>query len=157
MTTKKANGSRREFVELATFRVGQALCGIDILHIQEINKLMDMTAVPGSPGYVRGILNLRGQIVTIIDLQRKLGLPGGRLGRRTRNIIVAAKGESVGLLVSDIGDVVETHTAKVEPSPANIGEIQGRFFTGVAKTKDKLIGLLDLEQLLETDERNDEH
>ncbi len=140
--------TKNSSVKLATFRVGDALCGIDILHIQEINKLMDMTAVPQSPDYVRGILNLRGQIVTVIDLRKKLGLVRADLGSRARNVIVAAKGESIGLLVSDIGDVVATSGAQFEPPPANIGEIQGKYFSGVTKTEKQLIGMLDLEQVL---------
>ena len=68
----KASGT----VELATFYVGEALCGMDILKVQEINKLMEMTKVPQAPSYVMGILNLRGQIVTIIDLGKKLGVDG---------------------------------------------------------------------------------
>ncbi len=152
MATDTGTQTDQGTLKLATFRVGDALCGIDILHIQEINKLMDMTAVPQSPDYVRGILNLRGKIVTVIDLRKKLGLVRADLGNRTRNIIVAAKGEAIGLLVSDIGDVVATSGSQFEPPPANIGEIQGKYFSGVTKTEKQLIGMLDLEQVLSEEE-----
>ena len=68
------DGINKNLVELSTFLVGDALCGMDILKIQEINKLIDMTSVPQAPSYVLGILNLRGQIITSIDLSKKLGL-----------------------------------------------------------------------------------
>ncbi len=153
MTTDSQKKTDSDTVKLATFYVGEALCGIDILHIQEINKLMDMTVVPQAPHYVQGILNLRGQIVTIIDLCKKLGLAKSDRDSRVRNIIIHSKGESIGLLVGRIGDVITSDTARLENPPANIGEIQGKYFTGVAKTENQLIGVLDLARVLE--DKND--
>ncbi len=98
-----------------------------------------------------GILNLRGQIVTIIDLGKKLNLGATELGEMSRNIIVNSKDEYIGLLVSRISDVVEADLDKVEPPPANIGGVQGKFFKGVFKTKDRLIGILDVEKVLDTE------
>jgi len=135
-------------VELATFYVGNALCGMDILNVQEINKLMDMTKVPQAPDYVTGILNLRGQIVTVVDLGKKLGLAPSDVSETSRNIIVNADNEYVGLLVSRISDVVEANWEKVEKPPANISGVQGAFFKGVFKTKDRLIGILDVHKVL---------
>ena len=142
----------KNIVELATFYVGDALCGMDILKIQEINKLMQMTIVPQAPEYVLGILNLRGQIVTIIDLGKKLGLGETDLDQDPRNIIVNDSGGHVGLLVRRIGDVVEANMQKREPAPANMKGIQGEFFTGVYKTDRNLIGILDIEKVLSIEE-----
>jgi purine-binding chemotaxis protein CheW len=138
----------RPTVELATFYIGEALCGMDILNVQEINKLMDMTKVPQAPTYVTGILNLRGQIVTVVDLGKKLGLTSTELSESTRNIIVNSENEYIGLLVSSISDVVEAQWDKVEDPPANIGGVQGAFFKGVYKTQDRLIGILDVNKVL---------
>ena len=138
----------RPTVELATFYIGEALCGMDILNVQEINKLMDMTKVPQAPIYVTGILNLRGQIVTVVDLGKKLGLTSTELSESTRNIIVNSENEYIGLLVSSISDVVEAQWDKVEDPPANIGGVQGAFFKGVYKTQDRLIGILDVNKVL---------
>ncbi len=135
-------------IELATFYVGQALCGMDILKVQEINKLMQMTKVPQAPEYVVGILNLRGQIVTIIDLGRKLGLSSTELKEESRNIIVNSKDEYIGLLTERISDVIQADWDKVEPPPANIGEVQGKFFKGVFKTETSLVGILDVDEVL---------
>jgi len=142
----------KNLVELSTFLVGDALCGMDILKIQEINKLIDMTSVPQAPSYVLGILNLRGQIITSIDLSRKLGLGETNLSDDPRNIIVNSKGEHIGLLVKKISDVIQADTSKFEPPPSNMGGIQGQFFTGVYKTTDKLIGILDVEKVLRLEE-----
>ena len=141
----------KNVLELATFYVGDALCGMDILKVQEINKLMEMTKVPQAPDYVTGILNLRGQIVTIVDLGKKLGLGETDLGNDPRNIIVNAPGEHIGLLVRQISDVVMANPDKIEPAPANMSGIQGKFFTGVYKTENTLIGILNVEEVLKLD------
>ncbi|MBM9602955.1 chemotaxis protein CheW [Desulfopila inferna] len=138
----------KKIVELATFYVGNALCGMDILKVQEINKLMQMTKVPQAPEYVLGILNLRGQIVTILDLGNKLGLGETDLSQDSRNIIVNSTGGSVGLLVRQISDVVQADLTRKEYPPANMDGIQGEFFTGVYKTDTKLIGILDVDKVL---------
>ena len=148
----KNNPKNETTMELATFYVGEALCGMDILKVQEINKLMEMTKIPQAPHYVMGILNLRGQIVTIIDLCKKLGLPSTDVNDESRNIIVSSKGEHIGLLTERISDVVGIDWEKVEPPPANIGGVQGRFFKGVLKTEDRLIGILDVEEVLKDEQ-----
>lgn len=139
-------------VELASFYVGEALCGMDILKVQEINKLIEMTRVPQAPEYVLGILNLRGEIVTIIDLGKKLGLKSTELSDKTRNIIVNSNEEHIGLMVEQISDVFQAEREKIEAPPANIGGVQGKYFTGVFKTEDRLIGILDVEKVLEEGE-----
>jgi purine-binding chemotaxis protein CheW len=154
MSISGAENSNNGSVELATFYVGEALCGMDILKIQEINKLMEMTTVPQAPDHVMGILNLRGQIVTIIDLGKRLGLSSTSVDDFSRNIIVNSRNEHVGLLVSKIGDVVLADWDKVESPPANIGGIQSIFFKGVFKTENHLIGILDSEKVL-IDENKD--
>jgi purine-binding chemotaxis protein CheW len=145
--TRPAAGSKT-IVELATFYIGDALCGMDILKIQEINKLMQMTKVPQAPDYVLGILNLRGQIVTIIDLGKKLGLGKTDITQDPRNIIVNSAGGHVGLLVRKISDVVSVDMDKRESAPANMRGIQGEYFNGVYKTDTNLIGILNVEKVL---------
>lgn len=144
--TEKSNDAN--MVELATFYVGDALCGIDILSIQEINKYTEVTTVPQATNYVQGVLNLRGRIVTIIDLGIKLDLSPIRESKDNRTIIVDSQDEYIGLLVDRISDVLVADTSRIEPAPANIGGVQGRFFKGVFKTERHLIGILDIEAVL---------
>jgi len=148
MAQSAESKANNKAMELATFYVGEALCGMDILKVQEINKLLEMTKVPQAPEYVKGILNLRGQIVTVIDLGRKLDLSPTRLSDTSRNIIVNSEDEYVGLFVDRISDVERADWDKVEHAPANIGGIQGKFFEGVFKSKDHLIGILNVEEVL---------
>lgn len=144
-TLEKVNA---ELLELATFYVGEALCGIDILNIQEINKQTNVTVVPQSADYVKGVLNLRGKIVSVIDLGEKIGLSPIHVHKDNRNIIVDSDDEHIGLLVDKISDVMIADPSKVEEPPANIGGIQGKYFKGVFKTETSLIGILDIEEVL---------
>ena len=152
MTKTADNANRQKNIEMATFYLGDALCGMDILKVQEINKLLEMTKVPQAPDYVKGILNLRGQIVTVIDLGKKLGLSMTDMGTHTRNIIVNSNNEYIGLLVDRIGDVERTDRDKIEPPPANIGGLQGKYFEGVFKKDKSLIGILNVEEVLKEED-----
>jgi purine-binding chemotaxis protein CheW len=135
-------------LEFSTFYVGGALCGINILSIQEINKHFEITKVPQASDYIKGILNLRGRIVTIIDLGKKLGLDPVTNDKDNRNIIVNSEEEHIGLLVDSISDVVLTQKEDIEPAPSNIGGVKGKYFQGVLKTEDQLIGILDIDEVL---------
>ncbi|MBU1345153.1 MAG: chemotaxis protein CheW [Proteobacteria bacterium] len=137
-----------EDIEFATFYVGGSLCGINILNIQEINKHFEITKVPQASDYIEGILNLRGRIVTIIDLGKKLGLAPVTKNKDNRNIIVNSDDEHIGLLVDAISDVVLAKEEDIEPAPSNIGGAKGKFFQGVLKTEKQLIGILDIDEVL---------
>lgn len=135
-------------MELATFYVGKALLGIDILSIQEINKHFEVTTVPQAASYVVGVLNLRGRIVTILDLGKKLGLSQIQQTKNIKNIIVRSQDELIGLMVDSISDVVTAERNRIEPSPSNISGVKGKYFKGVLKTDTSLIGILDIEEVL---------
>jgi len=95
-----------------------------------------------------GIINLRGKIVTVIDTGRRLGLSPIQSSKALRTIIVNFGEESIGLMVDGIGNVVTVSTRQVDPPPTNIGEVPGKWFDGVFKTEEQLIGLLDMESLI---------
>lgn len=135
-------------VELSTFYLGDALCGIDILKVQEINKQMDCTRVPQAPDHVKGVLNLRGRILTVLDLGRKMGLSPFEYSVDSRNIITQSDGELIGLLVDRINNVIVAETDKIETPPSNISGIRGEFFNGVYKTENEIIGILNTEKAL---------
>ncbi|MFH2090991.1 MAG: chemotaxis protein CheW [Pseudomonadota bacterium] len=143
-TVEKAS----EDLEFSTFYVGGALCGINILNIQEINKHFEITEVPQASDYIEGILNLRGRIVTIIDLGKKLGLAPVTKSKDNRNIIVNSDDEHIGLLIDSIADVVIAKKEDIEPAPSNIGGMRGKYFKGVIKTQKQLIGILDINEVL---------
>ena len=144
---KKETEKKHKHLEIATFYIGDALCGIDILKIQEINKLTEFTWAPNAPEYVLGVMNLRGKIVTVIDIGKKLGLSPIQKGKENRNIIIDSRGECIGLLVDSVCDVVSADENAIDQPPPNIGGLKGSYFEGVYKTDKNLIGILDVEEV----------
>jgi len=135
-------------MQISTFYINETLYGIDINKVQEINKLSELTAVPLAPPFVKGVVNLRGRIVTVIDLGYKLTRRRTAETEETKNIIVESKGEYLGLMVDRIWDVVQTEADSINPPPANIGGIQGKLFKGVIQRDRELVGILDIERIL---------
>ena len=135
----------REWIVL---EVGNIRCGIAITQIQEINKQIDMTPVHHAPAYVRGVINLRGQIVTVVDLRIKFGLPPLELNDERCIVVVKWSGESIGLLADRIQDIVVADTAAILDPPANIRGVTGAFFSGIYPMEQGLIAFLRLPELL---------
>ena len=147
--TKQQVNTGDTITELVTFVLDGALYGIDILTVQEINKLTDWTPVPHSDDFVLGILSLRGSIVTVIDLREKLGIGRAAITANSRNVIVNWNDQGVGLFVDGIGDVTPIDWEEVCAPPANVNGIQGRFFKGVLKTGTNLIAILNVDEVLQ--------
>jgi len=134
-------------IEVSSFYIGKYLFGIDILLVQEINPYMELTPVPHAPFHIRGVMNLRGQIVTVIDMREVLGLEKVDLTSDHRNIIIESEGEWVGLLVDSISDVVEINPKFLEPAPRVRG-MDVRFIKGVYKLQKELLMLLDIYEVM---------
>ena len=142
-------------IQLACFIIDELLCGIDIKWVQEINRKLALTQVPLSPDYVVGIMNLRGRIVTVINLGKKLGLAPCSMGGKSRVIIVDRDDEYIGLLVDGIKDVVTISATQITPPPANIDLKKGTFFSGACKLEDALISILDVEAVLTAEKKGE--
>ncbi|MDZ4781612.1 MAG: chemotaxis protein CheW [Planctomycetia bacterium] len=136
-----ATAGEQEFI---TFYLGDLLLGIDIHQVQEINRNVDMTPVPHAPQAVRGVINLRGEVVLVVDLREVLGLPKSALTRSNRNVIVKNGGEQIGLLVDRVADVVRANTDDLDPMPENLRGIDQRFFKAVYKLELGLLVILDV-------------
>lgn len=149
--------------QFATFYLNDTLFGLPILAVREITPIIKMTEVPLAPEYISGLINLRGQVVTIMDLGVKLGLGKRDISEKTRLIIIKTDGElsefaieqgiktsddPVGLLVDKIGDVISTEEEEIEPPPANMDIEDLKYVRGVIKTDEKLLTILVLNQLL---------
>ncbi len=133
---------------VVTFYVGPLLLGLPIAQVREINRQLDFTPVPHAPRLVRGVVNLRGEVVTVLDLHHVLGLPAGEVTPRTRNLIVFYRGEPVGLLVDQVADILEVDPQQMTPPPANVRGAEGRFFRGVVPLEHDILVLLELEEAL---------
>ncbi|MBN1765803.1 MAG: purine-binding chemotaxis protein CheW [Sedimentisphaerales bacterium] len=142
-----------EEFEFTTFYVGDLLMGVDIQQVQEINRQLDTTEVPHAPECVRGIVNLRGEVVTVLDLRVILGLDATEINDKNRNVIIKADGENIGLMIDRIADVVYARLREIEPAPANISGVDGRFIKGVYKLDSELLVILDIDEVIKADKR----
>ena len=137
--------------EWIVLEAGNIRCGIAITQIQEINRHTDMTPVHHAPAYVRGVINLRGQIVTVVDLRVKFGLPPLALDEERCIVVVRWLGESIGLLADRIQDIVVADAADILDPPANIRGVTGAFFSGIYPMAQGLVAFLRLPELLKYD------
>lgn len=137
-----------ETLRMVTFYVGDWLLGIDVRQIQEIRRHFDLTSVPLAPEYVRGVVNVRGEIFTVVDLRTVLGLGQTVQGKRTANLIVRSEGESMGVLVERVAEVVQTSRQDLDELPANLRGAHSRFFRGVCQLENEVILLLDIDEVL---------
>ncbi len=136
-----------DFYQFITFTIMDNYFGINIRDVREINRLLDITPVQHAPLYVRGLINLRGNTVTVFDLGVRLGLKKRTVTEDSHNIIL--KKDSVGLIVDNIGDVIEATESEIETPPANIGAIESEFVEGVKRLDDDLLLILAANRLLE--------
>jgi purine-binding chemotaxis protein CheW len=141
-------GPFEDELEFITFYLGGLLLGIDIHQVQEINRNLSMTPVPHAPPAVRGVINLRGEVVMVVDLNTVLGLPAKELARANRNVIVKNGGEQIGLLVDRVADVVRAKSDELDPMPENLRGIDQRFFKSVYKLEEGLLVILDVDVTL---------
>ena len=133
---------------LATFFVRDALCALDAGGIQEVIRLGPLTPVRHAPAAVAGIVNLRGKIVTVLDLGLRLGFPPAVPGPESRIFIMEDGNEFIGLLVDRVDEVVESGPAQLQPPPANISSRQARFLKGICRAGNRVITMLDSASVL---------
>ncbi|MBT4097489.1 MAG: chemotaxis protein CheW [Gemmatimonadetes bacterium] len=140
-----------ETAEYVLFEVGPLTCGLRIELVQEIEDDLEITRVHRAPDWVSGVINLRGQLLTIIDLRTKLGLPSA--AQKAHHKVVVVKGDEglMGLLVDSLDDVVTADLADVEAPPSHIEDVPGIFFEAIYKMPTGLAALLDLTQVLAAD------
>jgi purine-binding chemotaxis protein CheW len=145
--TKTRLKQTEQTIDVTTFYIDDYLFGMDILLVQEINPYVDITPVPHAPFHIKGVMNLRGEIVTVIDMRRVLGLPEKEITSQHCNIIIESEGERIGLLIDSIADVIEINPHFIEPPPRLSG-VDCKFIRGVYKLDKKLLMILELEQVL---------
>jgi purine-binding chemotaxis protein CheW len=133
---------------LATFFLDREEYGVDVRQVQEIRRTTEITSVPRAPEFIRGVINLRGRILPVLDLKRKLGLGEVQAGRATRIVVVRVKERLLGLLVDGASQVLKVEVSRIEPPPEEVVEKGGDYIRGVAKLDDRLIILVNLERLL---------
>jgi purine-binding chemotaxis protein CheW len=135
--------------QYATFFVDSMLFGVDVLKVQEVLRSQEMTRVPLAPKVIRGLINLRGQIVTAIDMRRRLSLPPVAGDEQPMNVVVRSEEGAASLLVDEIGEVIEVDPSAFEMPPMNMPAAQRGLVDGLYKLNGRLLLVLNTEKVLE--------
>jgi len=139
-------------IQLVTFRLKDETYGINVMQVQEVLRITEIAPVPGAPQYVLGIINLRGNVVTVIDTRTRFGLPTTERDDASRIVIIESEEQVVGMLVDSVAEVVELRHSEIDSAP-NIGnEESARYIQGVASRDEDLLIVVDLNKLLTEEE-----
>lgn len=149
MANEKTTGGEQQYI---VFRLGEEEYGVEILQVQTIERMLKITRVPHAPDFVEGVTNLRGMVVPIIDLRKRLGLPEKEATDETRIITVKMNEMMVGMIVDSASDVVKVPEDVIEPPPSIIGGVESTYLEGVAKLENRLLILLNLAEVLKKEE-----
>ncbi len=143
-----SNQDSSEILQLVSFKIGREEFGIDILQVQEINKITSVTKIPNSPYFIEGVINLRGRVIPIIDLRMRLGLEKITHTNNTRIIVVNVSGRTVGFIVDAVSEVLRIPASITEEPPQIISGIDTEFIKSVGKLEDRILILIDLEKII---------
>jgi len=142
-----------ELLQLVSFKIANEEFGVDILNVQEINKMTTITKVPNSPAFVEGVINLRGRVIPVVNLRVKMSMPNKEYDKDTRIIVVDLSGKTVGFLVDSVSEVLRIPRNIIEPPPSMVAGINSNYITAVGKLEDRLLILLDLDKVLLEEEK----
>ena len=141
-----------EIIQLVTFRLKDETYGINVVQVQEVLRITEIAPVPGAPGYVLGIINLRGNVVTVIDTRTRFGLPTTELDDASRIVIIESEQQVVGILVDSVAEVVELRNSQIDQAPSVGNDESARYIQGVASRDEGLLIVVDLNKLLSEEE-----
>jgi len=140
-------------VQFVGFRIGAEEFGINIIQVQEIIRMQDITRVPGAPAFVRGIINLRGRVIPVVDLKSRFGIADSEdLWNAPRIIITEVAGRRFGIMVDHVSEVIKIAPERIEAAPELTISIKSSYVMGVAKLDERLLILVDLEQVFSQEE-----
>lgn len=144
-----------EILQLVSFKIGNEEFGVDILNVQEINKMTQITKVPNAPDFVEGVINLRGRIIPVIDLRTRLELDKKEHDKDTRIIVVEISNKTVGFIVDAVKEVLRVPVNITEAPPEIVTGIDSEFIKSVGKLDDRLLILMDLNKIITNVEKQE--
>lgn len=148
MSAGQAKSVDDPILQWVTFRLEDETYGINVMQVQEVLRYSEIAPVPGAPSYVLGIINLRGNVVTVIDTRSRFGLPSSDVTDNTRIVVIEVDGQVVGILVDAVAEVVYLRQSEIETTP-NVGNDESaKFIQGVCHKNDELLILVDLEKMM---------
>ena len=151
---KEQKNDSSELLQLVSFIIGNEEFAVDILYVQEINRMIQITKVPNAPDFVDGVINLRGRVIPVIDLRCKLGMSKKEHDKNTRIIVVEVGGRTVGFIVDAVNEVLRIPKNITEAPPELVSGVNAEFIKAVGKLEDRLLILLDLEKYYQYLKRN---
>ncbi|MGO1295824.1 MAG: chemotaxis protein CheW [Vibrio sp.] len=151
----KKEKSNDEILQWVTFQLEEETYGINVMQVREVLRYTEIAPVPGAPDYVIGIINLRGNVVTVIDTRSRFGLMAGEVTDNTRIIVIESEQQVIGILVDSVAEVVYLRSSEIDTTPSVGTDESAKFIQGVSNRDGKLLILVDLNKLL-TDEEWDE-
>lgn len=147
-----AEEKKKEF-QLVVFNIGEEEFGVDIAQVREIVRLVQITYLPKAPAFIEGVVNLRGQVIAVIDLAKRLGISSKTRSESTRIIVVEIGENTIGMVVDSVSEVLRLSSDQVEEVPSLIEtEVPEHYIRGVGKLKERLLVLLDLNKVLTPEE-----
>jgi purine-binding chemotaxis protein CheW len=147
-----AKGSEDPILQWVTFKLDNETYGINVMRVQEVLRYTEIAPVPGAPSYVLGIINLRGNVVTVIDTRQRFGLNSGEISDNTRIVIIEADKQVVGIMVDSVAEVVYLRQSEIETAP-NVGnEESAKFIQGVCNKNNELLILVELDKMMSEEE-----
>ncbi|NLS13251.1 chemotaxis protein CheW [Vibrio sp. SM6] len=141
-----------EVLQWVTFQLEEETYGINVMQVREVLRYTEIAPVPGAPDYVLGIINLRGNVVTVIDTRARFGLVEGEVTDNTRIIVIESERQVIGILVDSVAEVVYLRTSEIDTTPSVGTDESSKFIQGVSNRDGKLLILVDLNKLLSEDE-----
>ena len=152
MMTQQTSKNTEQPRQYSTFYVSDLFFGIDVLNVQEVLRYTEIAPVPGAPSYVLGIINLRGNVVTVIDTRQRFGLMPTEVNDNTRIVIIEADKQVVGIMVDSVAEVVYLRQSEVETAP-NVGNDESaKFIQGVCNKNNELLILVELDKMMSEEE-----
>ncbi|MDF2569285.1 MAG: cheW 2 [Sporomusa sp.] len=145
------NVTAEQELQLVIFRLAKEEYGLPITKVQEINRLVPITKLPQTPAFMEGIINLRGRIIPVVDLRKRFQLQVSDYNDDSRIIIVEVEGQTVGVIVDAVNEVVRMPAASVEPPPPSF-ILDAKYIQGVGKLDERLLILLEIDQILSSQE-----
>jgi purine-binding chemotaxis protein CheW len=143
-----------DYMQWVTFRLDQEFYGVNVMQVQEVLRISDIAPVPGAPEYVLGIINLRGNVVTVIDARKRFNLVAREPDDATRIVVIEVNGQVIGMLVDSVAEVINLRLSDIEASPnlGNDDSEQARYIQGVFSRENDILILIDLNKLLSESE-----
>ncbi|WP_299686152.1 chemotaxis protein CheW [uncultured Vibrio sp.] len=141
-----------EVLQWVTFQLEEETYGINVMQVREVLRYSEIAPVPGAPDYVLGIINLRGNVVTVIDTRSRFGLMQGEITDNTRIIVIESERQVIGILVDSVAEVVYLRSSEIDTTPSVGTDESAKFIQGVSNRDGKLLILVDLNKLLSEDE-----